>query len=808
MDIDTVNGSELSPPPAENVLVLTENLSPHKLAILALIDHYCLGEVPNGILSTVVTFLIRLVVNEPLLDVDGAMEITPDLLTVIRNFKESSKASDSQDVAQVELMLLRRMWSIHVVDDFDVLMQSLVQQVTTNEVKEGQDDNTIYVSTKSLLGQMIQRVVTDYKILLFEESLILFEAFLEYREPTKEEYMLIEDSENLGLSAAAERSAQIPSETTSDEELFNGLNAQLQDILGISINTVLEGTKLVQKLKRNLISVPKNDLQSLINKQISMLEMYGTPTPPRLRTIMTLMTSPTSATNSINNIGYNNYPSYYFLRYLENLKEANYTGAFDALYQYFDYMVSTNSKYFYHFALIARASFHQYFGEDMKVLEAIEEAISVARENKDNATLTYIISFLFNFMMNRPKLWKKQSFYNNNSEGQLLEFLVKKSLTISSHMQALSLQFEVLHELNNGGLMSKYLESLVKAGYVSIHENKATFIKSLEISATMWNRICVPELSDVYEDVALKLCEKWEDKISLKMRGYHLQMQRGNMETALTELEALRNEVGHQDMSLHDSIQVRSLIMLIRMNLMKGRAHYCKQLLDTMKNYNPKELDLVYEILLLTIEVHIHLENYGEALRLILDKINEDSSSGPSLNTYAMCRLNILKCRIFYVTGNSSKVLRLVMLQIQQTQKYGYSYLFLECVLLLVAIIYEMKQIDDCISLLDDVMPLVLSSEHNSLVSRGYYLLAKVAAKKYKNTQDTAWLNKTLRYLNGSILGYKELGDVKQLEACFVLQLSVAQYRNDSILAQHATESLHKVGLRTEQASNVGFIVG
>ena len=54
-------------------------------------------------------------------------------------------------------------------------------------------------------------------------------------------------------------------------------------------------------------------------------------------------------------------------------------------------MVSNNSKYFYHFALISRASLHQYFGEDNKAMDAIEEAISVARENKDNSTLTYII---------------------------------------------------------------------------------------------------------------------------------------------------------------------------------------------------------------------------------------------------------------------------------------------------------------------------------------------------------------------------------------------------------------------------------
>ena len=44
-------------------------------------------------------------------------------------------------------------------------------------------------------------------------------------------------------------------------------------------------------------------------------------------------------------------------------------------------------------------------------MDAIEEAISVARENKDNSTLTYILSWLFNFMKNKPELWKIDKYF-------------------------------------------------------------------------------------------------------------------------------------------------------------------------------------------------------------------------------------------------------------------------------------------------------------------------------------------------------------------------------------------------------------
>lgn len=70
---------------------------------------------------------------------------------------------------------------------------------------------------------------------------------------------------------------------------------------------------------------------------------------------------------------------------------------------------------------------HQYFGEDQKAIDSIEEAVSVARENKDNATLTYILSWFYNFMHHKPHLWAQQSLFSKNSGNHLLDFIIKKA---------------------------------------------------------------------------------------------------------------------------------------------------------------------------------------------------------------------------------------------------------------------------------------------------------------------------------------------------------------------------------------------
>ena len=273
-------------------------------------------------------------------------------------------------------------------------------------VNSSSPEATKIVSSKSLFGSFVLKICTAFATLKFDESQLLFQAFSEFRESTRQIYI------NQG---------GIISDSISDPdfELFNHLNNNLKEI-GV-INTTSK-----------IIPVPRYDLQQLLDYQITLLESYGTPTPQYLKDIMLLMTSPNSNVGRIQNINFNNLPSYHYLRYLECLQESDYNGAFDALHQYFDYMVSNNSKYFYHFALISRAALHQYFGEDDKAIDAIEEAICVARENKDNSTLTYILSWLFNFMKNKPELWNRQTFTTIITKHKFLTFLLKIQTSITT----------------------------------------------------------------------------------------------------------------------------------------------------------------------------------------------------------------------------------------------------------------------------------------------------------------------------------------------------------------------------------------
>lgn len=462
-------------------LLLTEDLSPYKLSLLILIQLYLNNKLPVPQLI----LLTQLIEKKQVLAIPGAspgviIHSLKDLCDIIKDEK-------------TERILLDVVWNVRSVEDLEndhinQLMKCVKLGIIT--VNSSSPEATKIVSSKSLFGSFVLKICTAFATLKFDESQLLFQAFSEFRESTRQIYI------NQG---------GIISDSISDPdfELFNHLNNNLKEI-GV-INTTSK-----------IIPVPRYDLQQLLDYQITLLESYGTPTPQYLKDIMLLMTSPNSNVGRIQNINFNNLPSYHYLRYLECLQESDYNGAFDALHQYFDYMVSNNSKYFYHFALISRAALHQYFGEDDKAIDAIEEAISVARENKDNSTLTYILSWLFNFMKNKPELWNRQTFYNNNNETQVLDFLIKKSKQVSPLLYSMSYNFETLQIMHNGG--KSYMNSLIKSMFIAINDARPTFIKSAELAATVWSRIGEPALSEVYSMIAMELTDKATDKVSLSIR--------------------------------------------------------------------------------------------------------------------------------------------------------------------------------------------------------------------------------------------------------------------------------------------------
>ncbi|KAK6459313.1 anaphase-promoting complex, subunit 5 [Scheffersomyces xylosifermentans] len=802
-------------------LLLTEDLSPHKIAMMFLLQIYCHNEIPIKRIKPVLTTLIKFVENETLYDENDKIIVMPTLSnfcycldTALIEAVQPGRSQQNPTIAvhadsrKLQKRILKSLWDIDSVESLDYHITSCFAMLVTPNVIFKSPSRNKRISSRSLLGKFIHKITTAFKLLKFDEVFLLYEAFVEYRASSREIYInyggsiadINTDSIPSQLGQSSQGESELNTSINDDLILFSKLNAQLKGNIGFDIPT---SSQSIVERNVQLVLVPKHDLQILLERQIGLLETYGTRTPQMLKDIMRLMTSPNSNTCSIQNINFNNLPSYYYIKYLESLHSCDYNGAFEALHQYFDYMVSNNSKYFYHFALISRASLHQFFGEDEKAIDAIEEAISVARENKDNSTLTYILSWLFNFMKNKPELWNRQSFYNNNSESQLLNFLIKKSQSVSLSLYSMSYNFETLQIMNNGGSMTSYLESLLKASYISINDQIPTFVRSMELTATVWSRIGNPILCDAYIDILLESTEKKDDRVSVKVRSNFLRFLKGETNAAYKDLSKLKNQIGKTDYSLLNSIQTRSLIMSIKLNLLKGRFKVCKEIIDVLISNETKEIELSNELRLIQVEVEIELQNYSRALKLIADQLNSLSNS----DTYLTIKLNLLKCKIYTISGNHSKSLVLIIQQIQQGKKVGFITIVVEGLVLLVTTLNKLGYYQDGYDIFTEIFPMILGTGHKEIISQAYLDLAQICYQMHCANKDEECFQRTLKFLSLSIKGFNRSANLIKLIEAFSFEKEIATSIADESLKDHATRNLEILRSKSVEESSHGFVL-
>lgn len=828
-------------------LLLTEDLSPHKIALLFLVVLYSTGLIPDKYLQQVLLALIKLLENEPLCTDDNEFIIVPRLTDLCAGLRRAMLGSGNnevveQDIADLQRKLLQAAWNINSVESLDTYMKNtfslLLTPLAISVTELSYSSVKKLISPRSFIGDFIQKIVTTFRLLHFDEEFLLYEALVEYREASRELFLSLGGEINHHVKSSSKpsprksridfshRKQKTSNEMSeSDDLLFNKLNAQLGESLDINIPVP---SQAITELSVKLIPVPKHDMQALLDKQVNLLETYGTETPEFLRDIMSLMASPNSNTCMIQNANFNNLPSYYYLRYLENLHENDYHGAFQSLHQYFDYMVSKSSKYFYHFALISRASLHHYFGEDEKALDAIEEAISVARENKDNSTLTYILSWLFNFIRNKPELWQSQNFYQNSNELHLLDFLIKKSQTVSLLLYAMSYNFETAHLMNCCAPMNKYLESLLKAMYISINDEIPTFIKSAEMASTVWTRIGNPHLSQIYTDLAsdcAKEIGKLGDELSIEMRRNYLTYLRGDIEDAYHNFKKLKVRA-KKDRSLFKSVQIRSLIILVKTDLRKGRLKYAERIMETLISIDIQDSELKMELIYLNIEVQAALGNYSKALEIISRNLLELNNQQMRIqtNSHTIIRLNLLKCSIFNRAGAHSRAISLLIQQIQLGKKLGFTSITVEGMVLMVSVLNNMDAYEDAFDILSNYMPTILSVNNEEFICTAYYEFAKSCYKMVQQDSNKHCIPKKtlfnifLKYLLLSITGSKRSMNMVLLRKCFELEGEMGkecasfsekmkELQSLDDFQQHSKSGLLFLNNRAIQEADYGFIV-
>ena len=813
-----------------------DTLSPIKIANLILVYLYLYEELPNR--RQIVCFLAKQLEGSPIVHNNSLV-----LLGSLKDYCDAIELHSRQSgVANVHLDALDRFLFKFLTIAWSITTTDLIQQLSMDAYRRSAEPlSTVYlgplqISSRSPIGRFVRTMAALLKLLQFEESSELVAGFCRFRASTQPLYETLSKhglalprpvlmhltpaSEPLFLTwTALQRrdtrgSYQNPEESAKDAAFEEALNRSLRNE-----SLALFGAVVEDKSSAAIsapVSIPDMDL--LVNAQVRLLEQFGTPTPEFLRNIMAQMASHRSSV-------YSSMPSLHYLQYMENLARGEYHEAFNSLHKYFDYMVSKGSKYFYHFALVSKASLHQHFGEDEEALDTMEEAIAIARENRDSATLTFVLSWLYDFMRRRPVLWNSRIFRQMKNDLRLLDYLVKKSVSVSLSLAAVSYRFEAEHLLNGRCSFSKYYESLFKAGFFAANDSIPSFIGVCHTTARVWRYAGYPRLCELYTTLGLhysKLHGQVRDVLMFNMEDARCKYYLGKRDLLLPDMK--RNaELCNSNVVQFKATRILLLLRQIEVALGKGRVRMAHELLQYVPRDSELDQDCLFEKTRVEALVKLAQENNSDALMCVSNYIantNKLQSLRPDI--LYLIEHNFLKARILIQSGVPLRAFSLVLQQMELAKQMGLRALVARGCLHLTQIFNMVHEPDDAFSLATSVLPLVASVGDIELLSNMFFELATSHHQFLDRDETRLSMSKTslfvhfLNLLSLSIAGFKKSVNLEMLVKSFELEdrmartaLKHAEIRDSEpfeVFRKHSQTGLDILRRRAHEEGEYGYL--
>lgn len=778
-----------------------DKLSPFKIAILILVSLYVKNELPSK--RQALQFLAKRLEDTPIVSGNKLVLLTNlnefcDSI-YLPNSNEDKKYADS--LAEFRFRFLQIAWNLNTADSLQQLSMDIYRQ--TADPFQITTSSHLQISARSPIGRFVRSMAASLKLLLFEESSVLVGRFCKYRASSLSLYLSLSENRSSKATALPLKTEVLSQSlfptwntlqriefrnkntggriraklTEEDENFFKKLDSVFLESTETQTSNAYVDIDSSDVMALQSTTLP--DLNVLINEQARLLEIHGTPTPDYFKEILRQMALPELSSM------YNTMPSLHYLQYLESLQRGDYVEASVSLHKYFDYMVSQGSKYFYHFALVSKASLHQHFGEYEEALDSMEEAISIARENRDNATLTYVLSWLYDFMRKKPSLWTSKIFRQIKNELRLLDYLVKKSLSVSISLATISYRFEAEHLLNGRCHFSKYYESLFKAGYFAVNDSILSFIGVCHSAAKLWDHVGYLDLHHLYLSLGLRYSKSHGslgDTLMFSMAEARYNYLSGDNDLMLPDIKS-DLELCNSNVTQFKHVRVQLLLRQIEVTISKGRTRLARELMQ----YIPENVELNDECFYEKCKVGVLLEvaegNYSDGLMYASSNISDMNKLRSSLrpDIVHLMELNFLKAVIFVKANVPYKAFSLIVQQLETANQLGLRSLTARGYILLVELLTKSGDPSDAIDISNSVLPLVLSVGNNSVISHLFFQIASAHQQLLHKDAERLRISKKslfanfLNYLSLSISGFKRNIDLEMLIKCFKLENEMAE---------------------------------
>lgn len=478
----------------EQSIIITDTLTPHDISILILIGFFCSG-IERFDQRIMIKLLPPLSPHEELPVLFGSQQrentktiVLPYLLDLILFLIENEQKSAAS-------RLISTLKAVSTVDGISKLIRTLETHCLRSSYREllkSSERKTVKreLTRSSLLGSFVERCSIKYKIQDFNESEMLWRNLRIYIRRFEKtslfktiESQLPELDHFMSFTLRGEGSSET---IESLEELQRmGLPERYNDLL-LNEEDVI-------------VMISSDHLKTLLNEEVCLL----------LDGHANIRNSTEKIINCMSLEDCSKFPSVHILKGLEQLNDQRYDSFLTLLYRYFDYMLGQHSEPNFHMSLLSLASFYAHFNDNEAAVKTFEEAIAVARENKDTKTLNFILMWVFEFIVKFPSLAVK---FHVSAE-QIINYLKSCPSDQSASVFEMAYKFETLWTMLNSGSVVGILEALFKASLITLQNatNKPKLSLLANHNAQVWEYLGSQSLQQTYKNVAKTYLKKSSD---------------------------------------------------------------------------------------------------------------------------------------------------------------------------------------------------------------------------------------------------------------------------------------------------------
>jgi anaphase-promoting complex subunit 5 len=477
--------------------------------------------------------------------------------------------------------------------------------------------------------------------------------------------------------------------------------------------------------------------------------------------------------------------------FLEAWRAGDYPTSFDNLHRFFDYTMQNRDRSFYQYALLNLAVLEADFGSYQEAVTAMQETVSVARENKDMGCLNFSLSWLYHFGKAHPKVINEADKTNMlGVEREGLVFLRTKAKESGMwNLWSAALLTEAKAGLANGESIATAFENILRSSELSVTKNMMNNVGAqMMLQSSLWSRLGVTSLASSYCEVFLRCHSKtapFDDILKFTCRAAYLLAEKGRYGEAMNRLEGLDADSLRQLKANQYWLTFRGILRLKR-DLNENNLDGADQLLGQLLQCRGGDSDLTFELNRLQIDAMMRGGDYQGALTKIESLAAEQKEDGEDI--YFRVKLLIMKAVLFDKCGRPQKGFSIAVRAAAIAWRARLLSALWQAMGAIANILTSLEEFEASSQILASIMPRALECEDCALNAQLYSFfvdahMGMAGLAERESLKRTENLTKALDFIDRAFTEYSSIEDIKGQCEMMAKKATIMRLVGDMVLA-------------------------